>query len=51
LYQEITDVVKEHGKGWVQYKFTNPTTKKEEIKESYVEGYGDIVVGCGYYKK
>lgn len=38
------------GKGWVDYNWTNPTTKKIEAKSSYVAKAGDIFVGCGIYK-
>ncbi len=38
------------GKGWVDYRWTNPTTKKIEAKSSYIEKVGDIFVGCGIYK-
>ena len=38
------------GKGWVEYRWTNPKTKKIQPKASYVEKAGDIFVGCGYYK-
>lgn len=39
-----------NGSGWVDYKWTNPESKKIEEKHSYVEGAGDLVFGCGYYK-
>ena len=38
------------GKGWVDYNWTNPTSKKIEAKSSYVAKAGDIFVGCGIYK-
>lgn len=38
------------GKGWVDYRWTNPVSKKIEAKSSYVEKAGDILVGCGIYK-
>lgn len=38
------------GKGWVDYNWTNPTTKKIEAKSSYVAKAGDMFVGCGIYK-
>ncbi len=38
------------GKGWVDYNWTNPTSKKIEAKSSYVAKAGDLFVGCGIYK-
>ena len=38
------------GKGWVDYNWTNPVSKKIEAKSSYVARAGDIFVGCGIYK-
>jgi cytochrome c len=38
------------GPGWVDYKFSNPTTKQVEAKTSYVERAGDLTIGCGIYK-
>ena len=38
------------GKGWVDYRWTNPVTKKVEAKSSYVERVGDGFLGCGVYK-
>jgi cytochrome c len=39
------------GKGWVDYKWTNPSTKAIDQKSSYIEKYEDVFVGCGIYKK
>ena len=38
------------GKGWVDYRWTNPESKKIEPKSSYIEKVGDIFLGCGIYK-
>ena len=35
----------------VDYKFKNPQTNKVEAKTTYLKKAGDIVVGCGTYKK
>ncbi len=48
--KERIDLVKAKGKGWQDYKFENPSTKKTEAKVAYVEGYDDFVFGCGAYK-
>lgn len=38
------------GKGWVDYNWTNPVSKKIEAKSSYLVKAGDMFVGCGIYK-
>ena len=43
------DLVKAKGKGWQDYKFSNPLTKKIEPKRAYVERVDDYVFGCGAY--
>ena len=48
--KEFVATVNGAGKGWVDYNWTNPTTKKIEAKSSYVAKAGDIFVGCGIYK-
>ncbi|MBP1749520.1 MAG: histidine kinase [Deltaproteobacteria bacterium] len=49
--KEIIKTATEKGKGWVDYKWTNPVTKKVEQKTTYVEKVGDYVFGCGVYKE
>lgn len=49
--KERVEIAKTKGKGWQDYKFTNPLTKKLESKSAYLEKYEDYVVGCGIYKK
>ena len=58
----LTDVTgKEFGKeiisaahtkdgSWVEYRMTNPATKKIELKTSYVRKFNDYVVFVGAYK-
>ena len=48
--KEFLATVNGPGKGWVDYRWTNPVSKKIEAKSSYVEKAGDIMVGCGIYK-
>ncbi|MCX7816401.1 MAG: cache domain-containing protein [Syntrophales bacterium] len=48
--KEIIDVAKSKGKGWVEYKWTNPVSKKVEDKVAYFEKVGDVILVCGYYK-
>ena len=40
----------EHGRGWVDFKWPNPVTKKIEDKSAYVIRTNDVVCGAGYYK-
>jgi len=49
--KERIEIVKTRGKGWQDYKFTDPITKKIEPKTAYVERIGDLIVGCGIYKR
>jgi cytochrome c len=48
--KERIEIAKTKGSGWQNYKFSNPTTKKIVEKTSYIEKYGDFIVGCGAYK-
>ena len=45
------DMMKKQKSGWQNYKFLNPVTKKIQPKEMYVERDGDLIFGCGVYKK
>ena len=38
------------GKGWLDYKWPNATTKAIETKSTYVEKVDDILIGVGVYK-
>jgi len=40
----------EHGRGWVNFKWPNPVTKRIEDKTAYVIRTNDVVCGVGYYK-
>ncbi len=49
--QLIFEKVKAEGKGWVEYKWPNPTTNKVEPKAIYSELVkGKYACGSGYYK-
>lgn len=48
---EILDVAKTKGTGWVDYKFSNPVTKKISDKTSYVMKADDFVLFVGAYTK
>lgn len=48
--KEIMDIGRGAGSGWVDYKFTDPVTKKIGEKTSYVLREGDVVIAAGAYK-
>ncbi len=48
--KEIIDVAKAKGSGWVDYKYTNPVSKKVEQKSVYFEKVKDLIIVCGFYK-
>lgn len=46
----VVDKAKTEGKGWVEYKWPNPTTRKVVTKKVYIEKVADkFVCGSGYY--
>lgn len=49
--KDIIDIPKTKGSGWVDYKFTDPATKKLADKSLYVVKVGDLIFGCGIYKR
>ena len=49
--KERIEISKTKGKGWQDYKFTNPVSKKVENKTAYIEKVDDLIVGSGAYKK
>jgi len=48
--QEMIQVAKAKGSGWVDYKYPHPITGKIEAKTSYVEYLDGWVLGCGVYR-
>lgn len=50
LIRERLDAAKTSPKGWQEYKFFNPVTKKIEAKTAYWERVDDLVFACGAYK-
>jgi signal transduction histidine kinase len=49
--QEMVQVAKTQGKGWVEYVWANPVTKKAQAKKTWViriEG-ADYYIGCGLF--
>ena len=49
--KERMEIAKAKGKGWHDYKHTNPLTKAIEHKSTYFEKHGDLVVAGGIYKQ
>jgi cytochrome c len=48
--QEIIDLAKAKGSGWVDYRMTNAATRKVAEKTSWVIRVGDYIVFVGAYK-
>jgi cytochrome c len=46
----IVNVGFEQGRGWVDFKWPNPVTKRIENKSAYVIRTHDVACGVGYYK-
>ena len=48
--KEILKIADAKGSGWIDYKWTNPTTKNIDPKSAYFEKVNNVVVICGFYK-
>lgn len=48
--QEIVKDASTKNKGFIEYQWTHPQTKKVTPKVTYYERVGDIIVMSGYYK-
>ena len=51
LVREIIHVGASRGMGWCDYKWPNPVTHAIEPKSAYIERVGEIVIGCGIYRR
>lgn len=51
FFRERLETARAKGKGWQDYKFTNPLTKTIEEKRTYYEKYEDMIVAGGVYKQ
>lgn len=49
--REILELAKNKGKGWVDYKFKNPSNGKVEAKTTYIYRVEDVTLEAGIYKK
>lgn len=47
---EIIQMGEQNGRGWVDFKWVNPVTKKIEQKSAYVIKTNGVTCGVGYYK-
>lgn len=50
IVKELIDMARANGRGWVDYRWTDPVTKAVQDKRGYVALYEDIIVGSGIYK-
>ena len=48
--KERLEAVKSAVSGWQSYKWTNPTSKQIESKQTYFEKADNLVFSCGFYK-
>jgi signal transduction histidine kinase len=48
--QEMVEMANTKGSGWVDYKFTDPITKKLSDKSTYLLKVNDVFLACGVYK-
>ena len=49
--REKNEIAKKHGGGTINYRWTNPKTKKVEMKSTYFEVVDGMTINCGYYPK
>jgi len=51
LIQELVNIAKNKGEGWLDYKWSHPIKKKIADKTSYIKRIdGGMFIGTGYYK-
>jgi signal transduction histidine kinase len=48
--KELVDKAKSSNSGSVDYKWTNPTSKKVEAKTVFYQKVGDVIIAAGAYK-
>lgn len=48
--KEIIEGAQKTGKGWVDYRYNNPTTGQIEKKSTYYMKSGDVILEAGIYK-
>jgi ABC-type transporter Mla subunit MlaD len=47
---DMMNTGKTMGSGWIDYKWNHPVTNEVQVKSSYFEKVGDVIVVCGIYK-
>ncbi|HWK44868.1 MAG TPA: cache domain-containing protein [Stellaceae bacterium] len=47
--QDAVNIGETAGSGWQSYKFTNPVSKKIQLKKAWIRKAGDFVTLCGIY--
>ena len=50
MTQEMIEVGKTRGMGWVDYRWTNPRSGAVEPKSTYVERHQEYTIACGIYR-
>jgi signal transduction histidine kinase len=50
MVRGFIDVANTKGKGWVDYKWPNKTTKEVENKSTYLEKADNLIISVGIYK-
>lgn len=48
--KEIIEGAQKKGKGWVDYRYNNPSTGQIEKKSTYYAKAGDVILEAGIYK-
>jgi cytochrome c len=48
--KDMLDLAKTKNTGTMDYKWSNPVSKKIEQKSTFYEKIGDVVLVCGFYK-
>jgi len=49
--QDILNIAKRDGAGWVKYKWSHPVTKETLTKSAYFEREGDLILACGTWSR
>ncbi|WP_306658059.1 cache domain-containing protein [Massilia scottii] len=50
MVKDFIKLANTKGKGWVDYSWPNPVTKKVDKKSTYLEKSGDVLIASGIYK-
>jgi signal transduction histidine kinase len=49
--REVVELARANGSGWHDYRMMNPRSGRIEPKSVYFERVGDVVLGCGIYRR